>query len=148
VKLNLISTHPPAPVIKSALYLITKLTDQELGELKGLVNLIFCDEQLIRELNKKYRQKDKVTDVLSFAYHDSSASSNNSDLLGEIYIDLDQVKRQAPEYNNSFDQELFKLFIHGMLHLRGYDHETDSSFRVMKLLEDKITKMLAESNNS
>ena len=68
----------------------------------------------IKELNKKYRKKDKVTDVLSFIYNKSS---------GEIAICLQEVKKNAKKFDSIFKKELARVLIHGTLHLLGYDHE-------------------------
>lgn len=67
----------------------------------------------IKELNKRYRKKNRVTDVLSFLYGDS----------GEIVICLSEVRKNAKKYGLSFEKELAKILIHGILHLLGYDHE-------------------------
>jgi len=67
----------------------------------------------IKKLNKQYRQKNRPTDVLAFAYNG----------LGEIVICLEQVKRNAQKFNTSFKDELKRVLIHGILHLLGYDHE-------------------------
>ena len=69
----------------------------------------------IRRLNKKYRQKDKITDVLSFAGEGS--------FLGEIVICPQQVRKNSQKYKVSFKKELTQVLIHGILHLLGYDHE-------------------------
>ncbi len=70
----------------------------------------------IKELNKKYRGKDKTTDILSF-------SSNFQLELGEIVICLSEVKKNAKEFDSIFKRELSRVLIHGILHLLGYDHE-------------------------
>ncbi len=70
----------------------------------------------IKELNKKYRGKDKTTDILSF-------SSNFQLELGEIVICLSEVKKNAKEFDSTFKRELSRVLIHGILHLLGYDHE-------------------------
>lgn len=83
------------------------------GEKKTM--LIFCSDYYIRKLNSKYRSKDKATDVLSFPF-------NETDLLGEIYISIPRAMVQAQQYGTSFSDEVKRLFIHGLLHLTGYDH--------------------------
>lgn len=79
------------------------------------VNVVMCSDETVRTLNRDYRHLDKVTDVLSFEWHEPY-------LLGEIYIARDQVKRQAPKFGNSFYAELKRVYVHGLLHLSGYDH--------------------------
>lgn len=89
----------------------------------------------MRRLNFHYRGKDKVTDVLSFG---SSAKVPASGYLGEIVICYPQVVRQAKKFKHSVSAETQKLFIHGILHLFGHDHEKASEAVVMEALEEKI----------
>ena len=92
------------------------------------VNIVLCTDEFIREMNKNYRGLDKVTDVLSYEWHEE-------DFLGEIYIARDQVKRQAPEYGNTFYAELKRVLVHGLLHLSGYDHIKAADRKVMRKRE-------------
>lgn len=92
------------------------------------VNIVLCEDAEVRDLNKQYRKLDKVTDVLSFVWDDPG-------FLGEIYIARDQVKRQAPEYGNSYYQELKRVLVHGLLHLCGYDHIKVKDRKVMRARE-------------
>ena len=84
------------------------------------IELVITGNEQIRELNKEHRGKDKPTDVLSFPYEPISGFP-----LGSIVISIDLVKEKAKEYGHTFDEELALLFIHGLLHLLGYDHEID-----------------------
>ena len=77
--------------------------------------LILCSDYFIRKLNRNYRGKDKPTDVLSFEFGDA-------DLLGEVYISLQRAKVQARAYGLTYEEELKRLLVHGLLHLMGYDH--------------------------
>ncbi|MCK9182839.1 MAG: rRNA maturation RNase YbeY [Fibrobacteraceae bacterium] len=97
----------------------------------GNVNVVLCSDKMVRELNRDYRKLDKVTDVLSFEWHEPY-------LLGEIYIAKDQVKRQAPHYGNTFYAELKRVIVHGLLHLSGYDHHTVQERVVMRRREREI----------
>lgn len=132
------------------LHLICDLVDKVVGELPGMVNLVFCDDKTVHRLNRDYRQKDKVTDVLTFTYYgeDQLKSPDQDFLLGEVVLSIPQTKRQAKEYGVTFESEVYKLVIHGLLHLRGYDHEKDTDYRVMKLLEEKIMKSFLTSKKS
>lgn len=90
----------------------------------------------IKELNRVYRKKDKVTDVLSF-------SLDSKDILGEIIICLAQAKKQAQEKKNSIKLELQLLTVHGILHLLGYDHEkSDKEFLRQSKMEQKVLEKL------
>lgn len=108
------------------------------------LSLAFVSPAQIKKLNKAYRKKDKVTDVLSFAVSvpRSTCSVHGdvccSDFLGEIIICPAQAKKQAKEFGQSFDKEITKLFLHGYLHLIGYDHVKKQDAVIMEGLEKKI----------
>ena len=85
------------------------------------IELILTDNSSIQELNREYRGKDYATDVLSFPIDDD----NSIFPLGSIVISIDFVEKMALEYGHSRSNELTLLFIHGLLHLLGYDHEID-----------------------
>ncbi|OGF20790.1 rRNA maturation RNase YbeY [Candidatus Falkowbacteria bacterium RIFOXYB2_FULL_38_15] len=103
-----------------------------IGRKSGKISVAIVGDNEIKKLNKKYRDKDKVTDVLSFGY-------SASPLLGEIVICLPQVKRQAKENNIDWENELIFMLIHGVLHLCGYDHEkSEKEAREMEGLQKKI----------
>ncbi len=86
------------------------------------LTLILADSACLRRLNKRYRNIDKVTDVISFAMQEGQAPPVADANLGDIYISLPRTRRQAREYRVSFEEELKRLVIHGLLHLIGYDH--------------------------
>ena len=96
------------------------------------MNVVFVNDTYIQALNKSYRKKDTPTDVLSFNY------GGDSKLIGEIYISIDTAKRQAKEYKHTLQDELAKLFVHGVLHIHGYDHETEKEYKIMAELEEKV----------
>lgn len=85
------------------------------------VELIITDNSEIKEINREYRGIDKPTDVLSFPLEEFDMAP-----LGSIIISIDKVKEKAKEYSHSESEEFTLLFIHGLLHLLGYDHEVDS----------------------
>ncbi|AXH15413.1 rRNA maturation RNase YbeY [Malaciobacter mytili] len=99
------------------------------------VELIITNNKEIQELNKEHRQKDKPTDVLSFPLEFDMPSMP----LGSIVISKDFVEEKAKEYNHSFHDEFALLYIHGLLHLLGYDHEIDNGEQRQKE-EELITK--------
>ena len=104
-----------------------------------IFDIIFCDEEYIRELNKNYRSKDAVTDVISFAFEDNEEMVYNKiRLLGEIYICIPRMKQQAIEYQHSEKRELSFLAVHGLLHLLGYDHMNKEEEKVMFELQELI----------
>jgi len=86
-------------------------------------NIILVNNEYIHNLNRTYRNIDKVTDVITFALEDNKdIEYENYRLLGDIYISIDKAKSQALEYGHSFEREICFLAVHGFLHLLGYDH--------------------------
>jgi len=107
------------------------------GEIEISVNLV--GEGKIKALNKKYRNKNKVTDVLSFPLDSNPALKGAIINLGDIFICLPFAKKQAKRENISIEEELSRLSIHGFLHLLGYDHErTEEDRWEMEKLEKKL----------
>lgn len=107
----------------------------------GQLSLALVDSRAIKQLNKIYRQQDKVTDVLSFSEINSKKfgpRSTTKNYLGEVIICYPQAIKQAKERKIKLENELELLFIHGVLHLFGYDHEKSKEAEVMRRLERKI----------
>lgn len=103
--------------------------DYEQYETPIEVSVTFTDNEGIRELNRKFRNIDRPTDVLSFPLFDYTGESEEPPvdefvgMLGDIVISLEQAKKQAEEFGHSFEREAAFLTVHSMLHLLGYDHE-------------------------
>ena len=100
------------------------------------ISLSFCSAAEIQALNLQYRDKDYVTDVLSFP-----AANDGLELpiLGDIVICVQRAQEQAEELGHSLTRELAFLFVHGLLHLLGYDHEvSEDEERIMFNLQDQI----------
>lgn len=97
------------------------------------LNIIFVSDEEIKEMNKTYRDKDYITDVISFP--------NDENELGDIFICLDQARRQSAEYNHTLDREVGFLAVHGYLHVIGYDHQTkEEEIEMFKLQEEILNK--------
>jgi len=90
------------------------------------IDLTICDNQTIQQYNHEYRGKNQPTDVLSFPLESDMIIDINLMPLGSIVISSDFVKEKSQEFNHGYDDELSLLFIHGMLHLLGFDHEIDN----------------------
>jgi len=86
------------------------------------IELILCDDAMIQELNRTHRHMDTATDVLSFPLE----GDHNHLPLGTIVISLDHARTKATELGHTTEEEIALLFVHGLLHLMGYDHETDA----------------------
>jgi rRNA maturation RNase YbeY len=95
-----------------------------LGEQRSEVHLVLTDDRTIRELNRRYLERDRETDVLSFP--DGDRLPTGLVLLGEIVISLESARRQAGQAGHGEVRELCELALHGTLHLLGYDHERDN----------------------
>jgi len=105
----------------------------------AIFNIIIVDEITIKEINKLYRNKDSVTDVISFALEDDDSFVKiDYRILGDIYICLDKARNQSIEYGHSFLRELSFLTIHGLLHLLGYDHIEKADEEIMFNLQEMI----------
>jgi probable rRNA maturation factor len=101
------------------------------------VSIAIVDDDAMRNLNRKFRKKNKTTDVLTFPADDSDADPKASGRpLGDIVISIDQSRRQATDQKHSLAIEVRYLILHGILHALGYDHETDSG--EMNALELKV----------
>jgi probable rRNA maturation factor len=99
------------------------------------VSLAFLSTRRMRELNRAWRGKDCVTDVLSFALDEGTVQ-------GEIVLNYEQAARQATQAGHPVRDEMLFLIVHGMLHLWGHDHEQPSDARKMFVLQDKILRSL------
>jgi probable rRNA maturation factor len=101
------------------------------------LSVAFVEEREIKKLNKKYRKKNKPTDVLSFA-----GSRELKEGLGEVVICLEQVKKSK----NDFKKELTLVLIHGILHLLGYDHDkSEKAARIMEQKQEKYFKLFLKN---
>lgn len=113
----------------------------QIGRQESGLTITFIRDAAMRKLNRDFRGKDKPTDVLSFAYHESGDDFAETDShIGDVVISVETAERYAAEFGLTFDREIEYLIIHGTLHLAGYDHETDNG--EMNRLERKLRKEL------
>ena len=121
---------------------VKKLLNYALNYLEiqnSIFNIIIVDEEKIQLINREYRNKDSVTDVISFALEDDDTFiKTDMRILGDIYICLKRAKDQSIEYGHSFLREISFLTIHGLLHLLGYDHMNSDDEKVMFELQERI----------
>jgi probable rRNA maturation factor len=115
------------PVVRSGLKRLVRSVLRGEGHPGAEVSLLLTDDAALAELNRTYRGKDRPTDVLSFAYDGESG--------GDIAISMDRAVEQAPRFHATFEQEVARLVVHGVLHLLGYDHHTSADGRRMKARE-------------
>ncbi|WP_053376817.1 rRNA maturation RNase YbeY [Paenibacillus sp. FJAT-27812] len=137
---------------------ITKLEQllQLAGEAEGItggeVSLTFTNDEEIHQLNREYRGIDRPTDVLSFAMQEDGVEELDiifevesedevdpiSGMLGDIIISVDTAQAQSEEYGHSLEREIGFLFVHGFLHLIGYDHQDDATEAEMTAKQEAI----------
>lgn len=113
------------------------------------VSILYTTPNEIQEYNKEYRNIDRATDVLSFPMFEKDEvqklkkeKSVATDVLGDIIINLSQVKIQADEYGHSFERELAYMLVHGFYHLMGYDHIQEEDKKEMRKKEEAILNEL------
>ena len=120
--------------------------EEGLQDSKLIITVTFTTPEEIRKINKKYRNIDKETDVLSFPMFEKDEIDRKikekdfvcEDVLGDTIISIDQVKKQAEEYGHSFERELSYMLVHSFYHLMGYDHIKEEDKKIMRPKEEKI----------
>lgn len=110
------------------------------GERGSSLSLTLVDDAAIRTLNREHRGKDKPTDVLSFSLVEGNGAAppEQERLLGDVVISVDTAKRQAKDYSATLQDELYRLLIHGILHVLGHDHERADERRAMVAQERRL----------
>ena len=111
--------------------------------LKGefITDVTIVDNKKIHKINREFRNVDRPTDVISFAFLDDKKEKELKGgpiNLGQIIISFEKAEEQAKEYGHSLEREMVFLFVHGMLHLLGYDHMNEEDENVMFKLQDEI----------
>lgn len=103
----------------------------------GAVNIIFCSDNYILDVNMRYLQHDYFTDIITFDYCEKDL------LSGDLFISIDSVRENARSYGTEFTEELDRVMVHGLLHLIGYDDHTEEDIAVMRQKEDYYLRMKA-----
>ncbi len=116
---------------------------QEIAVDEREVSVLLCSDSLIRDLNLRYRDCEAPTDVLSFLQQDGSPVPDNRP-LGDVVISLESAKRNARKFAVTYQEELKRLLVHGLLHLKGMDHEASQDPAAMLGLQDDIMSKLTE----
>ena len=120
--------------------------EEKLEKSKLCVTVILTAPNEIKEKNKEFRNIDKETDVLSFPMFEKDELAKKiqendflyEDMLGDIVISIEQVEKQAKEYEHSFEREFCYMIVHGFYHLMGYDHIEEEDKKIMREKEEKI----------
>ncbi len=96
----------------------------------GDINIIFCSDNYILDVNQRYLQHDYFTDIITFDYCEGDV------LSGDLFISVDSVRENSVFYGTDFENELNRVIVHGLLHLIGYDDHTDEDIRTMREKEN------------
>lgn len=116
-------------------------------DLNGEIDISFIAKETMRELNRTYRGKDDSTDILSFATYDTEddfPSIGTDSYLGELIISSGDVLDNCSYFSVDPDTELIRILVHGMLHLTGYDHETNDEDEPMLQQQERLVEMIAK----
>lgn len=108
------------------------------GSIFGFINIIFCSDEYLLDINKKYLNKDYFTDVISFGYTEEEI------LNTDIYISKDRIKENCKIYDESFNEEILRIIAHGILHQIGYKDDNEKNKNVMREREDFYIKKFDE----
>ncbi len=106
------------------------------------INYIFCTDDFLYQINVRFLNHHTLTDIITFDYSTSLKTSKK--LSGEIYISIDRVKENALQFKSTFQQELYRVMIHGLLHLCGFKDHTAQQKKRMRIEEDKALALLSE----
>lgn len=127
-------------------------SEEKLDDTNLYLNVILTDPKNIKEANKKYRNIDKETDVLSFPMFEKEEINDiiinkqndivEEDVLGDIIISIQRVKEQASEFGHGFNRELAYMIVHGFYHVLGYDHIEEQDKKIMREKEENILNKL------
>ena len=101
----------------------------------GAINIIFCSDNYILDVNMKYLQHDYFTDIITFDYCEKDV------LSGDLFISIDSVRENAQFYGTEFADELNRVMVHGLLHLIGYDDHSEADIAVMRQKENYYLEM-------
>jgi probable rRNA maturation factor len=108
---------------------------------EGEINYIFCDDDYLVEINQQYLNHDTLTDIISFDY------SLGNEIHGDIYISIERVRENAEEFKVSFEEELKRVMIHGVLHYCGYKDKSETDELLMRSKEDEKIKLFHVKQN-
>jgi rRNA maturation RNase YbeY len=113
---------------------ISKVIASE-GKAEGEINYIFCDDDYLLEINEQYLEHDTLTDIISFDY------SVGNELHGDIFISIERVRENATDFGVSFEDELKRVMVHGVLHYCGYKDKSEKDEVLMRQKEEEKIKL-------
>ena len=116
---------------------VTKIIESEKKSV-GRISIVLCSDDYLLEMNKKFLSHNYYTDIITFDYTEGKTIS------GELYISVDRVKENAPKFKESFQNELYQVMAHGILHLCGYNDKTEAEVKQMRRKENQKLKLIEE----
>lgn len=116
-------------------WIIDTITKEE--KVLGEISYVFCSDEYLYKMNKEYLNHDTYTDIITFDYTEGQTISS------DIFISIDRVKENASNYSKSFENELHRVLIHGILHLLGYKDKEEAEIKVMRSKEDFYLSLLS-----
>lgn len=122
--------------IKEYIEYILKNEKENFNEKDFYVSFMLTTNEVIHQINKEYRNMDRPTDVISFAYNETE-NVGLVEIVGDIIISIDKVREQAKEFGHTDKREFYYLLTHGMLHILGYDHIIEDEKKVMREKEER-----------
>lgn len=134
------SEVPKSGIDTRRLKTVAKHLLREVEEPESALSITLVDDRGIQALNREHRGKDKATDVLSFPLYErgEAAHADGERLLGDIVISVDTARRQAADYDAPLQNEIYRLLIHGILHVLGHDHEESEEREAMEAEERRL----------
>ena len=113
---------------------LTSVIESE-NKKEGEINYVFCDDEYLHKINVEYLNHDTLTDIISFDY------SMGNELHGDIFVSIERVEDNAKDFNVSFEEELKRVLVHGVLHYCGYKDKSEEDEALMRSKEEEKMKM-------
>ena len=115
-------------------------TAQREGKTLGAISVVFCSDAALLEINRRYQQHDYMTDIITFDY------SEGTTISGDLMISIDTVRSNAEIFHVSFEEEIMRVIIHGILHLCGYGDKTPAEEQRMRALENRYLAIRGQND--
>lgn len=137
-RINIENVSSGIKILKSQIKDLTQTVLSNEGVLQAEISIIIVDDEYIIGLNQEYLNKNTTTDVISFNLSDEGAEQ----LEGEVYANIEQITRQASDFHVPLEEEIFRIVIHGLLHLLGFDDQNGKQKQIMTEKEDQYLAIL------
>jgi rRNA maturation RNase YbeY len=138
------SVEPPPELIPFPAPALREMLRAEGLADEGEVNCVLTDDAELEDLNRRFRGRSGPTDVLAFPYDPADSGG----VHGDVYVSLDRARAQAAERREPLEREIWRLFVHGALHLAGRDHDSDETERAMLAAQEKCVERVFPGGES